>query len=349
MPYLKTIEGDGDAVKIIDQTRLPLSLVYERIETIEVMHDAIKQLRVRGAPAIGIAAAFGVYLGIRDAPDTAGGDELFALVRKKADFLATARPTAVNLFWSLERMQSKTADLVKKNIPPARIKKLLLQEAMDILEEDRQMCRRIGEYGLKLLEGKKAVLTHCNAGGLATSEYGTALAPIYLAAEKGRLIHVYVDETRPLLQGARLTAFELLQAGIPATLICDNMAATVMARDLVDAVIVGADRIAANGDTANKIGTYGVAVLAKAHNIPFYVAAPASTFDMSLSSGKEIPIEERQGSEITHGFGKQTAPAGIMVFNPAFDVTPSPLITAFITDRGVIVPPFLQNFKSAKL
>jgi len=230
-----------------------------------------------------------------------------------------------------------------------QIKKSLLQEEHDILQEDRLMCRRIGEYGLKLLEGKKAILTHCNAGGLATAEYGTALAPVYMAAEQGRFVHVYADETRPLLQGARLTAFELQQAGIPITLICDNMAATVMARGLVDAVFVGADRIAANGDTANKIGTYGVAVLAKAHDIPFYVAAPSSTFDRSLASGKEIPIEERPSSEITHGFGKQTAPSGIQVFNPAFDVTPSHLISSFITDRGVITPPFLQNLQSAGL
>jgi methylthioribose-1-phosphate isomerase len=346
MPYLKTIEWAGDAVKIVDQTRLPMTLVYERIDRIEVMHDAIKQLRVRGAPAIGIAAAFGVYLGVKNVPDQTSGEEFSATVRRNADYLATARPTAVNLFWALDRIKSKTVELVKKKIPAAEIKTILLQEANNILEEDRLMCRRIGEYGLTLLEGKKTILTHCNAGGLATAEYGTALAPVYMAAEQGRLIHVYVDETRPLLQGARLTAFELRQAGIPVTLICDNMAATVMARGLVDAVFVGADRIAANGDTANKIGTYGVAVLAKAHMIPFYVAAPASTFDRSLASGKEIPIEERDGSEITHGFGKQTAPSGIKVFNPAFDVTPSHLISSFITDRGVITPPFLQNLKS---
>lgn len=347
MPYLKTIEWDDNAVRIIDQTSLPVSLVYERIDRIEVIHDAIRQLRVRGAPAIGIAAAFGIYLGVKDAPDTTSGEDFVNLVRKKAEFLSTARPTAVNLFRALERISLKTAELVKKKIPAANIKKQLLQEAMNILQEDRLMCRRIGEYGLKLLEGKKAILTHCNAGGLATAEYGTALAPVYCAAEKGKFIHVYADETRPLLQGARLTCFELLRAGIPVTLICDNMAATVMARGLVDAVFVGADRIASNGDTANKIGTYGVAVLAQAHKIPFYVAAPESTFDMSIASGKEIPIEERNGSEITHGFGKQTAPSDTNVFNPAFDVTPSHLITAFITDRGVITPPFLQNFKSA--
>jgi methylthioribose-1-phosphate isomerase len=208
------------------------------------------------------------------------------------------------------------------------------------------MCRAIGNHGYTLLDGKKAILTHCNAGGLATSEYGTALAPVYVAAEKDVYLHVYADETRPLLQGARITAFELQKAGIPVTLICDNMAATVMARGLVEAVIVGADRIAANGDTANKIGTYGVALLAKDHRIPFYVAAPSSTFDLRLMSGKEIPIEERDPKEITHGFGKQTAPDAIDVFNPAFDVTPNHLITAFITDRGIVKPPYLQNLSA---
>ncbi|MBN1130806.1 MAG: S-methyl-5-thioribose-1-phosphate isomerase [Chitinispirillaceae bacterium] len=347
MHRLKTIEWADGAVRIIDQTRLPASLAYERIDRIEVMHEAIRQLRVRGAPAIGIAAAFGLYLGIKDAPDTASGGDILALVRDKAEFLLSARPTAVNLSWALDRIKSKASELVKKNTPAHQIKNQLFREALAVLEEDRQMCRRIGEHGLALLKGKKTILTHCNAGGLAASEYGTALAPVYLAAEQGRLIHVYADETRPLLQGARLTGFELLQAGIPVTLICDSMAATVMARGLVDAVFVGADRIAGNGDTANKVGTYGVAILAHAHKIPFYVAAPASTFDMSIASGKEIPIEERHGSEITHGFGVPTAPAGIKVFNPAFDVTPAHLITSFITDRGVITPPFRQNFKAA--
>jgi methylthioribose-1-phosphate isomerase len=347
MAYLKTIAWVDDHVVIVDQTSLPTSLTYERIDRIEAMHDAIKKLKVRGAPAIGIAAAFGVYLGVRNLSDRKSGEELLTIVNTKSDYLATARPTAVNLFWALDRIKSKTSEFVKSKTPVARIKKMLLEEALAILEEDRQMCRRIGEYGLTFLARKGAILTHCNAGGLATAEFGTALAPVYAAAEQGRLTHVYVDETRPLLQGARLTAFELQQAGIPVTLICDNMAATVMARGLVDAVFVGADRIAANGDTANKIGTYGLAVLAHAHTLPFYVAAPASTFDLSLASGREIPIEERPGTEITHGFGRQTAPAGINVFNPAFDVTPSHLIASFITDRGVVMPPFRQNLASA--
>jgi methylthioribose-1-phosphate isomerase len=340
MDYLKTIEWDDNAVTIIDQTRLPGALIYERIDRIEIMHAAIRQLRVRGAPAIGIAAAFGMYLGIKDEPETSGGDALLAQVRTRADYLASARPTAVNLFWALERVTSRAAELVKDGSPSVHIKKQLLQEARNILEEDRRMCRRIGEYGLQLLKGKKSVLTHCNAGGLAAAEYGTALAPVYLSAEKGSPVHVYAGETRPLLQGSRLTCFELKHAGIPVTLICDSMAATVMARGLVEAVLVGADRIAGNGDTANKIGTYGLAVLARAHDIPLYVAAPSSTFDLSLASGKEIPIEERSPLEITEGFGVRTAPADIKVFNPAFDVTPASLITAFITDRGVIVPPY---------
>jgi methylthioribose-1-phosphate isomerase len=345
MSRLKTIDWIDDAVKIVDQTRLPLELVYERIERIEAMYDAIKRLKVRGAPAIGVAAAFGVYLGVRGDSDAISAADFLSTVNRKADYLAGSRPTAVNLFWALDRIKTAASALVAAKNSVPEIKRNLLAAAIEILEEDRIMCRRIGEYGLSLLDGKKTILTHCNAGGLATAEYGTALAPVYVAAEQGRLIHVYADETRPLLQGSRITAFELQQAGIPVTLICDNMAATVMARGLIDAVFVGADRIAANGDTANKIGTYGVAVLAKAHDIPFYVAAPTSTFDLSLASGKEIPIEERDASEITNGFGKQTAPTGVNVFNPAFDVTPSNLITSFITDRGVITAPYLQNLQ----
>jgi len=351
MSRLKTIEWSSkkDVCVLIDQTQLPLKLIYKNIKTIEEMFDAIKVLKVRGAPAIGIAGAFGVYLGIRNISNQTKTSEFVSILNKKADYLASSRPTAVNLFWAINRVMIKAKTLADLNLSIPEIKKGLLEEALKILYEDKRMCRKIGENGLPLLKKIKAILTHCNAGGLATSELGTALAPIYVAAEQGRLIHVFADETRPLLQGARITAFELQKAGIPVTVICDNMAATVMARGLVDAVIVGADRIAANGDTANKIGTYGVAVLAKTHNIPFYVAAPASTFDLSIKSGKEIPIEERNSEEITCGFGKQTAPYGIKVFNPAFDVTPAKYISAFITDRGVIAPPFLQNLKKAFL
>jgi methylthioribose-1-phosphate isomerase len=346
MARLKTIDWDNDAVVIVDQTRLPVELLFVRIETAESMWNAIKRLMVRGAPAIGIAGAFGVYLGIRDIPATVTAPAFLELLEKTCDYLASSRPTAVNLFWAINRVKDKARSLIARSVHLFSVKEQILDEARAILAEDRRMCRAIGEYGYKLLGAKKAILTHCNAGGLATSEYGTALAPVYVAAEKDVYIHVYADETRPLLQGARITAFELQKAGIPVTLICDNMAATVMARGLVEAVIVGADRIAANGDTANKIGTYGVALLARDHDIPFYVAAPGSTFDLAIPSGKEIPIEERDPAEITHGFGKQTAPDGIDVFNPAFDVTPNHLITSFITDRGIIKPPFLQNFPS---
>jgi methylthioribose-1-phosphate isomerase len=346
MARLKTIEWLDNAAVIVDQTLLPTELVYRRIEQIETMRDAIKQLQVRGAPAIGIAGAFGVYLGIRGASDTIVPDAFMELLDQKCDYLASSRPTAVNLSWAINRVKEKVRSLIAGNTPIASIKKQILAEALAILDEDRRMCRAIGDCGYSLLGGKKAILTHCNAGGLATSEYGTALAPVYVAAEKDVYIHVYADETRPLLQGARITAFELKNAGIPVTLICDNMAATVMARGLVEAVIVGADRIAANGDTANKIGTYGVALLARDHQIPFYVAAPSSTFDLRVMSGKEIPIEERDPKEITNGFGKQTAPDAIDVFNPAFDVTPNHLITAFITDRGIVKPPYLQNLST---
>jgi methylthioribose-1-phosphate isomerase len=347
MTRLKTIEW-SDQLKdcvIIDQTLLPRKLVYKHIKTIKGMFEAIKTLKVRGAPAIGIAAAFGAYLGIRNVSDQLKTSEFVSILTKKTKFLASSRPTAVNLFWALDRIQSKAKLLVEQKFSVPEIKERLLEEAKLILQEDKLMCRKIGENGLRLLKGKKSILTHCNAGGLATSGLGTALAPIYISAEKGRLIHVFADETRPLLQGARITAFELQKSGIPITLICDNMAATVMARGLVEAVIVGADRISANGDTANKIGTYGVAVLAKAHKIPFYVAAPASTFNMAIKSGKEIPIEERSSWEITNGFGKQTAPDNIKVFNPAFDVTPNKFITAFITDKGVVLPSFFKNLK----
>jgi len=251
--------------------------------------------------------------------------------------LATSRPTAVNLFWALERIKQKAAGL-RGTMPPAQIAAELLAEARRIHEEDRQMCRAIGRHGATLLGDGQGVLTHCNAGGLATSDYGTALAVVFSAVESGKRLHVFADETRPLLQGARLTAWELQQRGIPATLICDSMAAQVMREGRVQAVITGADRIAANGDTANKIGTYSLAVLASAHNIPFYVAAPSSTFDLSLESGEAIPIEQRDPREITHGFGRQTAPEGIDVYNPAFDITPAKLVTAIICERGIIRP-----------
>ncbi len=332
-------------MKMIDQTLLPAELVYLDIETVEQMHEAIKLLRVRGAPAIGIAAAFGLYLAIRSFPEKGSVAVFLTLLEKNADYLAGSRPTAVNLFWALERMKNR-ASTDASSCDIKALKQALFSEAQNILDEDRRMCRSIGKNGLELLRGKRTILTHCNAGGLATSEYGTALAPVYVGQEQGIHFRVIADETRPLLQGARITALELSKAGIPVTVICDNMAASVMASGKVDAVIVGADRITANGDTANKIGTYGVALCAAAHKIPFFVAAPSSTFDLSLPDGTHIPIEERGREEVALWGGKKTIPDGAAVFNPAFDVTPSHLITAIITEKGIIYPPYEQNVRA---
>jgi methylthioribose-1-phosphate isomerase len=345
MPRLKTIEWKDGSARIVDQTRLPTELVYLDIKTTEEMYDAIKVLKVRGAPAIGIAAAFGVYCGVSDFPENLPAKELLALVMRKADYLASSRPTAVNLFWAMDRIKKTARSFFDSGESVRRIKQALLDEAQAILDEDREACRKIGENGFELLRGFKTILTHCNAGSLATGEYGTALAPVYVGKDQGKVFHVFADETRPLLQGARITAFELTAAGIPVTLICDNMSAAVMAAGKVDAVIVGADRIALNGDVANKIGTYGLAIIANAHDVPFFVAAPFSTFDASIETGKSIPIEERDPEEIRNGFGKRTAPADVAVFNPAFDVTPNKLITAIITERGVLRQPFKENIK----
>jgi methylthioribose-1-phosphate isomerase len=329
------VGGVDGHLRMIDQTRLPVEFVEIDCRNLKSVWEAIKTLRVRGAPAIGIAAAYGLCVGVQNA---AGGDEpaFFRRLDEAADYLATSRPTAVNLFWALRRMKAKAETL--RGRPTAEIAATLLAEARAIHEEDRQMCRAIGRHGAQLLADGQGVLTHCNAGGLATADYGTALAVFFAAVEEGKSLHIYVDETRPLLQGARLTAWELQKRGIDATLICDNMAAQVMREGRVQAVVTGADRIAANGDTANKIGTYGVALLAAAHHIPFYVAAPSSTFDLSIADGGAIPIEQRDPREITHGFGRQTAPEGIGVYNPAFDVTPAELIAAIICERGVIRP-----------
>ncbi len=342
MERLKTIDWKNETVTIIDQTRLPEDLSYLQIETVEQMHEAIKQLKVRGAPAIGIAAAFGLCVAMKTFPDQGSMNDFLTLLEKNIDYLAGSRPTAVNLFWALERVKKFVAKEAC-DCTVEQIKKRMIDEAVAILEEDRKTCRTIGENGFELLKDKSSILTHCNAGGLATSEYGTALAPIYIARERGVFFKVFADETRPLLQGARITAFELSRAGIETTVICDNMAAVVMAQGLVDAVIVGADRITANGDTANKIGTYGVALLAKAHNIPFFVAAPSSTFDLSLNSGEKIPIEQRNREEVAAFFGKVTVSEGVKVFNPAFDVTPAELIKAIVTEKGIIYPPFTKN------
>ncbi|MBI3464580.1 MAG: S-methyl-5-thioribose-1-phosphate isomerase [Planctomycetes bacterium] len=336
---VRTLAWQGGAdgcLRMIDQTRLPTELVQLECRDVEAVWEAIRALRVRGAPAIGIAAAFGVCLGVQSVVH-AGEEPFFARLHHVVEYLAQSRPTAVNLFWALSRMR-RTADELRGRQSPPQIAERLLAEAQAIEAEDREMCHAIGRHGAALLADGQGVLTHCNAGGLATAEYGTALAVFFAAHEAGKRLSVYVDETRPLLQGARLTAWELAQRGLSATLICDSMAAQVMREGRVQAVVTGADRIVANGDTANKIGTYGLAVLAAAHEIPFYIAAPTSTFDLTLASGDAIPIEQRDPREITHGFGRQIAPDGIAVYNPAFDVTPARLITAIICERGVIQP-----------
>jgi methylthioribose-1-phosphate isomerase len=345
-PTLRWTGGVDGHLVLIDQTLLPVELREIDCRRAETVWEAIRTLRVRGAPAIGIAAAYGVCIGLQTASGKTA-DVFFARLHEVCNYLATSRPTAVNLFWALNRMRA-TADKLRGRAEPSEIAARLLAEAHAIEAEDRQMCRAIGRYGAELLADGQGVLTHCNAGGLATADYGTALAVFFAAHEAGKKLHVFADETRPLLQGARLTAWELHNRGIDTTLICDSMAAQVMSEARVQAVVVGADRIAANGDTANKIGTYSVAVLANHHHVPFYVAAPSSTFDFSISSGAQIPIEHRDAREITHGFGRQTAPDGIDVYNPAFDVTPAQLIAAFITEQGVIRPPYLANLAALK-
>jgi methylthioribose-1-phosphate isomerase len=332
---------------LLDQTLLPNEKRFIRLSKIEDIWEAIKSLRVRGAPAIGIAAAYGVYLAIRNTklPDTRALVEHFHSAKT---YLATSRPTAVNLFWALERMQKRLEmEIASKPYCTVGDLRIALREEADaIRREDAQVCRAIGEHALKLLQVGWGLLTHCNAGSIATSEYGTALAPIYLGQERGYNFKVFADETRPLLQGARLTAWELTEAGVDVTLICDNMAASVMKRGWVQAVLVGCDRVAANGDTANKIGTLGVAILAKQFKIPFYVHAPLSTIDMNCKCGDEIDIELRPGEEITtKWYSRPMAPEKVKTYNPAFDVTDHELITAIITEKGVAYPPFDKSLR----
>ena len=340
---LQTITWTGQSVRLLDQTRLPTETVYVDVTDERQMWDAIRRLVVRGAPAIGVAAAFGVYLGVRNVDG--GREQLLARLAEVVEYLGTSRPTAVNLFWALDRMRRVAGE----GGDPALIKARLLDEAVLMIEEDNRVCRAIGEHGAKLLaefgDAHRPIelLTHCNAGGLATVKYGTALAPIYVGAEQGMTFHVWADETRPLLQGSRITAFELKQNGIPVTVICDGMAASVMGQGKVQAVIVGADRIAANGDVANKIGTLGVAILARHYSIPFFVAAPTSTIDRALGSGQQIPIEQRAAIEISNGFGRPTAPPDVEFFNPAFDVTPDDLVSAIITENGVARAPYGES------
>jgi len=328
----KTLEWADDHLRILDQTRLPEETIYLKCDTVSEVASAIKDLKVRGAPAIGIAAAFGVAVGLRNR-EFQSWTELEDELGKVISVLAGTRPTAVNLFWALERMR-KVAEK-NKNESPGKMSQLLLQEAITIHEEDKLMCEKIGEFGATLLKDGDTVLTHCNAGALATGGIGTALGIIYTASWEGKRISVFSDETRPVLQGSRLTVWELQQQGIGVTLICDNTAASVMRSGKIDSVIVGADRVAANGDVANKIGTYSVAVLAHHHGIPFYVAAPTSSFDPDISDGGKIKIEERSPEEVTDSFGRKTAPAGADVYCPAFDVTPAELVTAYITEKGI--------------
>ncbi|HPU96633.1 MAG TPA: S-methyl-5-thioribose-1-phosphate isomerase [Candidatus Hydrogenedentes bacterium] len=330
------VRWENDRLAILDQTRLPGETVWLYPDTAEEVRDAIRALRVRGAPAIGVCAAWGVALALtRQRPESA--ERALETVRDAVSILRTARPTAVNLFWALDRVERAARETAGGKA--SDITESVLREAAAIQQEDEAMCEAIGRHGVSLIPDGGGVLTHCNAGSLATAGIGTALAPLYMAHASGRRFRVYADETRPLLQGARLTAWELRQAGLDVTVLCDNMAAVLMASRRVDMVIVGADRIASNGDTANKIGTYGLAVLARAHDIPFYVAAPSSTFDLTLDNGSQIPIEERDPREVTSWQGIQIAPDGVHAFNPAFDVTPAELITAIITERGIIQSP----------
>ncbi|MEK6726514.1 MAG: S-methyl-5-thioribose-1-phosphate isomerase [Deltaproteobacteria bacterium] len=338
----RTIEWTDEAVVMIDQRLLPVREIYVKCRTYQEVAEAIKEMIIRGAPAIGVAAAMGIALGAQGIKAT-GFEEFYREYEKICDLLAGTRPTAVNLFWAVDRMKRFCMD--HRDVKIEKLKELMKEEALKIYEEDIEINKRIGKSGNSLIPQGARILTHCNAGGLATAGYGTALGVIRAAHEAGKNIQVFADETRPFLQGARLTAWELMKDNIPVTLITDNMAGYFMNKGIIDLVIVGADRIAANGDTANKIGTYSVAILAKEHNIPFYVAAPISTLDLSLKSGDEIPIEERNMREVTHVFNSQIAPDGVKVLNPAFDVTSNRYITAIITEKGVVKAPFEEGLK----
>jgi methylthioribose-1-phosphate isomerase len=343
MKNFKTLQWLGDingCLELTDQRKLPSEFVTIQCRTVEQLYNLIKTLAVRGAPAIGVAAAFGVCLAAQETENLKLADAV-KHIEEKIDYLASSRPTAVNLFWSLERMKRKLNEVTEID----NLQKCLLAEAQKIFDEDVEMCRKIGISGEKFITDGCAILTHCNAGALATAGTGTALAPMFEAHRNGKKFKVYADETRPLLQGARLTAWELIQAGIDVTLICDNMAGGLMKDGKINAVMVGADRIAANGDAANKIGTYSLSVLAKTHNIPFYVAAPSSTFDLSIQTGREIPIEQRSADEVANFMNVRNAPKNVKVYNPAFDVTPAENITAIITEKGVIECPTAEKIQ----
>jgi methylthioribose-1-phosphate isomerase len=341
---IETLKWTGDIdgrLELIDQRLLPGRFEKLQCKTVEQLYHAIQTLAVRGAPAIGVAAGFGICLAMQTVSADADLQKATEHLKKAADFLAKSRPTAVNLFWALERMKKSAEQFVAGNAASTvqQLRQTLLGEAQNICDEDQSMCKAIGTNGEKFIRQDSAILTHCNAGALATAGQGTALSPMYEAHNNGIKFRVYVDETRPLLQGSRLTAWELTQAGIDATLICDNMAGAMMKQGKINAVITGADRIAANGDTANKIGTLGLSILAGRYNIPFYIAAPSSTFDLSIESGRDIPIEQRDDDEVRSFGGARVAPKGVSVYNPAFDVTDAGDITAIITERGVIERP----------
>lgn len=342
---IKTIAWEKGCIKIIDQTLLPNRLRYVYCRNTRALWYAIKTMKIRGAPALGIAGGFGIVLGLKGFKPK-DSSELLKKLDDIIHYLGSSRPTAVNLFWALERMRS----VALKNLyrPFNQLKGILFEEAISIYEEDRGICRKMAEYGARLIEDGDRLLTHCNAGALATADFGTALGVIYTAASEGKRLKVYVDETRPLLQGARLTAWELKHSKIDVTLICDSMAATLMAQGGVDKVLVGADRIASNGDTANKIGTYNLAVLCEYHKIPFYIVAPVSSFDFNLKSGRDIPIEQRDSDEIFEFSGHRIAPRGIKAFNPAFDVTPNRLITAIVTEKGIFRKPFSRSLRKLR-
>ena len=339
---VETVKWTNEKIRLIDQTLLPRRLKYIYCGDIKTLWRAIRILQVRGAPAIGVAAGFGVALAAKSSKANSF-KKLEKDVMKAISYLKTSRPTAVNLFWALERMKKTLYS--NKNKSVSRIKNTLLNEAQVIFKEDRLMCRSMGSFGSKLIKKGDTILTVCNAGALATSDYGTALGVIYKAKAQGKRVKVYACETRPLLQGARLTTWELLRSGVDTTLICDNMAATLMRQKRIDKILVGADRIAGNGDTANKIGTYNLAVLAKYHKVPFYVVAPSSSFDLSLESGSGIPIEERNPDEVKEVLGKKSAPEKVKAYNPAFDVTPNALIAAIITEKGILKKPYIKSLK----
>ena len=340
---IKTIEYVDGVVIMIDQTRLPLEKVFVNCKTIEDVGQAIKTMIIRGAPAIGVAAALGVSLGA-DTIEASSFDEFYSTMEKQCDQLGKARPTAVNLAWAINRMKQLAKD--SKNLPISELKARLKEEALTILTEDVSINKAMGQYGQTLVKNENVILTHCNAGALATAGFGTALGVIRASMNAGKNIRVLANETRPFLQGARLTAWELKEDNIPVKLITDSMCGFFMKNKKVDLVVVGADRIAANGDIANKIGTYMVAVLAKENNIPFYVAAPVSTLDLSLASGDEIPIEERSAEEVVNINKIRVAPEGIEVAHPAFDITPNKLVTAIITEEGIAYPPFIDSLKT---